>query len=222
MTRTLAALALLSLALPPAARAQGCVGAPVPAGRHAVQLQGATSTYASTPEVEGPAIGSSLRGNPRGPLGYSAEYAYGTVGDNDLPLHSGGATISLQAPLRRLSLCARGGVMASRLADSPSASELENVTLPVGIVVELPVALGTASALVPYVAPQYLFSRTRGEVFGLDFEESGSSLGVEAGLGLRFGRAAITAGGSVSDLPDELLTPAVAGQSFFLRVGVLF
>jgi hypothetical protein len=220
MRRTLLALALALL--PTAARAQGCVGAPVPEGHRAVQLQGAASTYGL--EVDGLSVGASLRGHPRRFLGYSAEYARGTVGDNDAPLQSGGALLSLRAPLSPggLSLCARGGVMASNLDDSPSSTSLDNFTYPVGIVVELPIYVGGARTVVPYVAPQYLFSRTTGQVLGLSYTESGNSFGMEAGLGVRIGRAALTAGGTFSDLPDALLTTAVPREAFFLRVGVLF
>jgi hypothetical protein len=216
-----AALALL--ALPSAARAQGCVGAPVPEGRNALQLQGATSTFSTSPEIDGTGIGAALRGNPRGILGYSAEYSFARVGGDDSPLHSGGAMLSLRAPLggSRVAVCARGGAMASRLNVSASATELDNLTFPVGIVLELPLAAG-AGEVVPYVAPQYLFSSTSGQVLGLDYDESGNSIGVEAGVGVRVSRAAITLGGSFSDLPDGLLAPAVPRQSFFLRVGVLF
>lgn len=225
MTRLVpAALAALALALPTAARAQGCVGAPLAEGTRAVQLQGSSSVYSSAPEVDGMGIGASFRHNPRGLVAYSAEYTRASVGDNDTPLQSGGVMLSLRAPLTRygVSVCARGGAMASRLSDNPSASELENLTFPVGIVFELPVALREGRALVPYVAPQYLFSRTRGEVFGLGYERSGDAPGVEAGLGLRMGRAAVTLGGSFSDLPDELVTAAVPRESIFLRVGVVF
>ena len=213
-----ALLVALALALPSAARAQGCVGAALPEGRGAVQLQGVASSYGAG--IDGPAIGGSLRANPRGPLGLTAEYGYGTVGDNDSPLHGGGAMLSLRAPLpaARLALCARGGVMAARLDDSPSGTRLDNLTFPVGLVLELPLT----DAVVPYVAPQYLFSRTRGKVLGLGYRASGSSPGVEAGVGVRVGRAAVTAGGTFSDLADGLLTTAVPRESFFLRVGVLF
>lgn len=225
MTRIVpAALAALALALPTAARAQGCVGAPLAEGTRALQLQGSSAVYSSAPEVDGMGIGASFRHNPGGPIAYSAEYARAAVGDNDLPLQSGGVMLALRAPLARygVSACARGGVMASRLADDPSASELDNLTFPVGFVLELPVALRGGSSLVPYIAPQYLFSRTRGEVLGLDYERSGNAPGVEAGLGLRVGRAALTLGGSFSDLPDELVTAAAPAQSLFLRVGVIF
>jgi hypothetical protein len=225
MTRLVpAALAALALALPAAARAQGCVGAPLAEGSRAFQLQGSSSVYSSAPEVDGMGIGASFRHNLRGLLAYSAEYTRASVGDNDLPLQSGGVMLALRAPITRygVSLCARGGAMASRLSDDPSASELDNLTFPVGIVLELPVELREGRALVPYVAPQYLFSRTRGEVLGLDYERSGDAPGLEAGLGLRMGRAALTLGGSFTGLPDDLVTAAVPGQSFFLRVGVVF
>lgn len=225
MTRLVpAALAALALALPTAARAQGCVGAPLAEGTRAFQLQGSSSVYSSAPEVDGMGFGASFRHNPGGILAYSAEYSRASVGDNDLPLQSGGVMLALRAPITRygVSLCARGGAMASRLSDDPSASELDNLTFPVGIVLELPVELREGSALVPYVAPQYLFSRTRGEVLGLDYERSGDAPGLEAGLGLRIRRAALTLGGSFNDLPEDLVTAAVPGQSFFLRVGLVF
>ncbi len=224
MARVLILAALAALALPCAARAQGCVGAPVPEGGRAFQLQGASNVYGDAPEIEGPGIGASLRGNPGGPLAYSAEYSYGTVGDEDTPLHSGGVMLALRAPLRlsRLAVCARGGAMASRFSDSPSATELDNFTFPVGVALELPLAMGESGALVPYVAPHYLFSRTSGEILGFAFEETANALGAEAGLGVRIRRAAITIGGTLSDLPETLVTPAVPRQSLFLRVGLLF
>lgn len=222
MTRILpTALAALALALPSAARAQGCVGAPVPQGRNALQLQGSATRYAASPELDGPAFGASLRGRPLALAGYSAEYNRATVGDDDSPVHSGGAMISLRAPLAAspVALCVRGGAMASRITASASSTELNNLTFPVGVVLELPLA---ADEVVPYVAPQYLFSRTTGDVLGLDYEESGSSFGVEAGLGVRIRRAVLTLGGSFSDLPDELVAPAVPQRSIFVRLGVLF
>ncbi|MBD0318848.1 MAG: hypothetical protein ICV87_00845 [Gemmatimonadetes bacterium] len=222
-SRILPALAALALALPAAARAQGCIGAPVPEGGRAFQLQGAANTYADAPEIEGPGIGASFRGNPGGILAYSAEYSYASVSDG-IPVHGGGAMLAVRAPISvaRLAICARGGVMASRFSDSPSATELDNVTFPVGVVVELPLALGEGRALVPYVAPQYLFSRTTGEILGLGYEDTGNAIGVEAGLGVRVRRAAVTVGGNFSELPETLITPAVPRQSLFLRVGVLF
>ncbi|HEX8362441.1 MAG TPA: outer membrane beta-barrel protein [Longimicrobium sp.] len=220
-----AALAALALALPAAARAQGCIGAPVPEGRLAAQLQGSSATYGGTPDVDGMGIGGALRFNPRGPFAASAEYGYSRVGDGDVPLHSGGVMLAFRAPVSAagLSVCARAGAMAARLEGSASGSTLDNFTFPVGLVLELPVAVGTnGSALVPYVAPSYLFSSTEGEVLGFEYGRNGNGPGVEAGLGLRFGRAAIAAGGSYSDLPEELVTTAVSSQSFFLRVGLLF
>ena len=224
MRRILVALAALALALPTAARAQGCIGAPVPEGGRAFQIQGAANTYADAPEIEGPGIGASFRGNPGGMLGYSAEYSYATVGDDGKPVHTGGALLALRAPIAvsRLAICARGGVMASRFSDSPSATELDNLTFPVGVVLELPLSIGEARALVPYVAPQYLFSRTTGEILGLGYEDTGNAIGVEAGLGVRVRRAAVTVGGNFTDLPETLVTPAVPRQSLFLRVGLLF
>lgn len=224
MRRILPALAALALALPTAARAQGCIGAPVPEGARAFQIQGAANTYADAPEIEGPGIGASFRGNPGGMLAYSAEYSFASVGDDGKPVHSGGALLALRAPIAvsRLAICARGGVMASRFSDSPSATELDNLTFPVGVVLELPLDIGESRALVPYVAPQYLFSRTTGEILGLGYEDTGNAIGVEAGLGIRVRRAAVTVGGNFTDLPETLVTPAVPRQSLFLRVGLLF
>jgi hypothetical protein len=224
MRRILPALAALALALPTAARAQGCIGAAVPEGRRAFQLQGAANTYADAPEIEGPGIGASFRGNPGGMLAYSAEYSYASVGDDGKPVHTGGALLALRAPVAvsRLAICARGGVMASRFSDSPSATELDNLTFPVGVVLELPLDIGESRALVPYVAPQYLFSRTTGEILGLGYEDTGNAIGVEAGVGVRIRRAAVTVGGNFTDLPETLVTPAVPRQSLFLRVGLLF
>ena len=222
--RILAALAAVALAVPCAARAQGCIGAPVPEGARAFQLQGAANTYGEAPEIEGPGLGASLRGNPGGLLAYSAEYSYGTVGDADVPVHTGGAMLALRAPITvvRLAICARGGAMASRFSDGSSKSELDNFTFPVGIVVELPLEIGESRALVPYVAPQYLFSRTTGQILGIGYEDEASAIGVEAGLGLRIRRAALTIGGNFTELPESLVTPAVPRQSLFLRVGLLF
>jgi hypothetical protein len=225
MTRIVpAALVALALALPGDARAQGCIGAPLAEGTRALQLQGSSSVHSSAPEVDGVGIGASFRHNLGGLLAYSAEYTRASVGDNEVPLQSGGVMLALRAPLARygVSVCARGGVMASRLSDAPSATELDNATFPVGLVFELPIALREGRALVPYVAPQYLFSRTRGEVLGLDYERTGNAPGVEAGLGLRVGRAALTLGGSFTDFPDDLVSPAVPAQSLFLRAGVVF
>lgn len=224
MRRILPAIAALVLALPTAARAQGCIGAPVPEGGRAFQLQGAANTYADAPEIDGPGIGASFRGNPGGMLAYSAEYSYASVGDDGKPVHTGGAMLALRAPISiaRLAICARGGAMASRFSDSPSATELDNLTFPVGIVLELPLEIGESRALVPYVAPQYLFSRTTGEILGLGYEDTGNAIGVEAGLGVRIRRAAVTVGGNFTDLPETLVTPAVPRQSLFLRVGLLF
>jgi hypothetical protein len=157
-------------------------------------------------------------------LAYSAEYSYASVGDDGKPVHTGGALLALRAPVAvsRLAICARGGVMASRFSDSPSATELDNLTFPVGVVLELPLDIGESRALVPYVAPQYLFSRTTGEILGLGYEDTGNAIGVEAGVGVRIRRAAVTVGGNFTDLPETLVTPAVPRQSLFLRVGLLF
>ena len=222
--RILAALAAVALAVAAAARAQGCIGAPLAEGGRAFTLQGAANTYADAPEIEGPGIGASFRGNPGGMLAYSAEYTFASVGDDGKPVHSGGALLAVRAPvsIARLAICARGGVMASRFSDSPSATELDNLTFPVGVVVELPLDIGESRALVPYVAPQYLFSRTTGQILGIGYEDEASAIGVEAGLGLRIRRAALTIGGNFTELPESLVTPAVPRQSLFLRVGLLF
>jgi hypothetical protein len=217
-----AALAALALATPAAARAQGCVGAPVPERALAVQLQAAAASYDVGPSSEGgPAAGVSLRHNVRGPLAYAAEYQLGSVGDAEGRLHSGGAVVALRAPRlpQAVAVCARGGVLGSRFDDSPSATQLDNVTGTVGVVLEAPLSGGR---VVPYVAPQYLFSRTRGDVLGLEYESSGNGFGVEAGAGIRAGRAALTLGGTFSSLPEELVTPAASRQSLFVRVGLLF
>ncbi len=216
--------ALAALALPASAAAQGCIGAPVPEGRFAAQLQGSSATYDGTPDVDGVGVGGALRANLGGPLAASAEYAYSRVGDGDVPLHSGGVMVAFRAPVSAagLAVCARAGAMAARLEGTASGSSLDNYTFPVGLVLELPLPVGNGGALVPYVAPQFLFSSTQGEVLGFEYSENGSGPGVEAGLGLRFGRAVITAGGTYSDLPETLVTTAVANQAFFLRVGLLF
>ncbi len=96
-----AALAALALALPAAARAQGCIGAPLAEGTRALQLQGSSSIYSSAPEVDGMGIGASFRHNLGGLLAYSAEYTRASLGDNDVPLQSGGVMLALRAPLAR-------------------------------------------------------------------------------------------------------------------------
>ena len=214
--------ALAALALPAPAAAQGCIGAPLAERGRAVQLQAASTSYDQAAGSEGGlSLGASFRHNPRGFLAYSAEYHLGSVGDGGADLHSGGVVVAARAPLsvRGVSLCARAGALASRLDQGPSATRLDNVTFPVGVVLEAPLGGG---AVVPYVAPQYLFSRTRGAVLGLDYDASGDGAGVEAGAGIRAGRAAVTLGGTYSALPEALITPAASTRSFFVRLGLVF
>lgn len=222
--KLVAALAALALLAPSAARAQGCVGAPVPDGYRTLQLQAGASTYDIGEDVDGTGIGAAYRANPRGPLAYSAEYAFNSVGESGAKLHTGGVALSFRPslPIPFLAVCARAGAMAARLSDPPSGTRYDNYTFPVGVVVELPFPLGGGNGVVPYLAPQYLFSRTSGNVFGFDLDRSGNGFGMEVGAGVRVRRAVLTLGGSFSDLPPELATTAFPKQSLFVRAGVLF
>ncbi|HEX2095665.1 MAG TPA: outer membrane beta-barrel protein [Longimicrobiaceae bacterium] len=220
----LAALAALALALPPAARAQGCVGAPVPDGAHAVQVEAGSATYDLGEEYDGTSLGVGFRANPRGLLGYSVEYARRNVGENDTQVNVGSAALALRLPLpvSLLTVCVRGGVSAALLSQDASGTDLTNLTVPAALVVELPLPLGPGRLLVPYAAPQYLYSRTSGEVFGFDLDENDTGFGVEAGVGLRLSRLVLTGGAMFSELAPELATTAFPGQAFFVRLGVLF
>jgi hypothetical protein len=222
--RLLAALAALALSVPSAARAQGCVGAAVPDRHYAFQLETGFANYDVGPAVDGKGLGASFRGNPGGPLAFSAEYMLNAVGEADARLHTGGVNVAFRPPLAipLLAVCARAGATGALFSDGPSGSELTNWTFPLGVVLELPLPMANGNALVPYVAPQYLISSTSGEVFGFDLSESGNGFGFEGGVGLRLRRAVVTFGGTFSDLPEELVTTAFPRRSLFVRAGVLF
>ena len=223
-SRLLAALAALALSLPAAARAQGCIGAPVPDRARALQLQGGISTVDVGREFDSTDLGVGYRANPAGPLAYSAEYLVRSVGESDDPVHTGTALLAFRVPvpLPLLTVCARTGVGAAFLSQDNSGSSYTNFTVPVALVVELPLPVAPGRTLVPYVAPQFLWSTTSGDVFGFELDESDQGFGVEAGAGLRLNRIVVTAGGQFSNLAPELGTPAFPDQAFFARVGILF
>lgn len=220
-----AALAALALALPAAARAQGCVGAPVPDRARAVQLQAGASTVDVGREFDSVDLGAAYRANPAGPLAYSAEYVLRTVGDRDARVHevSGAVALRVPLPVSLLTVCARTGAGAAFLSDAGSGSRYTNVTVPAALVVELPLPVGPGRTLVPYAAPQLLWSSTRGEVFGFDdLDESDTGFGVEAGVGLRVNRVLLGVGAAFSDLSPRLGTPAFPDRAFRARAGILF
>lgn len=225
-TRTfLAALAALALSAP--AAAQGCIGAAVPDGARALQLTAGTASYAVGSGVDGTDLGLAYRANPRGPLAYGVEYARRTLGEADAPANVGSAMVALRAPdlplvPALLALCVRAGVEAARVSQEESLTEYTNVTVPLALVVELPLPVAPGATLVPYAAPQYLYSRTSGEVFAAPLEETGTGWGIEAGAGLRLGRFTVGAGYLSTDLPAALGTPALPRERVFVRAGVLF
>jgi hypothetical protein len=223
MTRTLAVLAALAALAPAAAGAQGCIGAPVPEGRRAVQAVVGSSAYDLGEEVDGTELGVDYRANPGGPLAYAVGYSRRGLGDADEGLHVGTADVSYRVPLNfPVALCARAGLGVGRFSQGGSGTEYTNFTLPLGAVVEYALPLGEGRALVPYVSPLYLYSSTSGESFGSELEGTDSGFGVEAGAGVRFGRAVVGAGYFTSDLGPNLATPAYPEQRLFVRAGIVF
>lgn len=223
--RLAAALAALALALPAAARAQGCIGAPVPDRARAVQLQAGASTVDVGREFDSTDLGVGFRANPAGPLAFSAEYLLRTVGAQDTRVHavSGALALRIPLPVDLLTVCARAGVGAAFLSDDPSGSSYTNLTVPAGLVVELPLPLGPGRTLAPYAAPQFLWSRTNGSVFGFDdLDESDTGFGVEAGVGLRVSRVVLGAGATFAELSPALATTAFPDRGFFVRAGIMF
>lgn len=226
----LAALAALALLSPAGAAAQGCIGAAVPDGARAVQALAGAVSYDLAGGTEGTELGVGYRGNPRGPLAYTAEYTFRTVGEADVRMHVLSSALALRLPLRvplpfrlpALVLCARTGVAGARVAQEASDTEYANLTIPVGVVVELPLPVAPGTTLLPYVAPQYLHSRTSGRTFGVELDENGGGFGVEAGAALRRDRFTVGAGFQGAALPVGLGTPAVPDRLVFVRVGVLF
>jgi hypothetical protein len=221
----IAALAALALPAPAAAWAQGCIGAPVPERARAVQVQAGISTVDVGREFDSTDLGLGYRANPGGPLAYSVEYLLRSVGDSDSRVHTGNAALALRVPLPLplLTVCARTGAGVARLSQEGSGSSYTNVTVPAALVLELPLPVGIGRTLAPYVAPQFLWSQTTGEVFGFDdLDASDTGFGVEAGVGLRVNRFLLGAGGSWSDLDPLLATPAFPDRALFARVGMLF
>lgn len=223
--RLAAALAALALSLPAAAHAQGCIGAPVPERARGAQVQAGASTVNVGRDHGSFDLGAAYRANPAGPLAYSAEYLLRSVGDADTKVHtvSGALAFRLPLPVNLLTTCVRSGVGAAFLSDGSSESSYTNVTVPVALVVELPLPVGLGRTLTPYVAPQFLWSSTSGEVFGIDgLDESDTGFGFEAGVGLRINRVLLGAGATFADLSPTLGTPAVPDRAFHVRAGLLF
>lgn len=224
-TTTLAALAALLLLAPGAARAQGCIGAAVPDGARALLLGAGTVSYDVGGGTDGTDLGVAYHANPRGPLAYAAGYDLRTLGESDSRMHVLRSELALRVPrlpLPLLTVCPRTGVVAGRLSDDASGTEYTNLTVPLALVVELPLPLSPRATLVPYAAPQYLWSRTSGTVFNLELDESQSGFGVEAGAALRFDRVVVTGGFLTSDLGPVLGTASVPQQAVFVRAGILF
>lgn len=223
--RLAAALAALALLLvPAAARAQGCVGAPVPDRARALQAQAGASTVYVGREFDSTDLGLGYRANPAGPLAYSAEYLLRSVGGRGTRVHtvSGALAVRVPVPVDLLVVCARGGLGAAFLSDDPGGSRYANFTVPVAVVLELPLPVGPGRTLAPYVAPQLLWSATSGTVLGFDLEETDTGWGVEAGLGLRTGRVVLGAGATFAELSPLLVTPAIPDRGWFVRAGLLF
>jgi hypothetical protein len=224
MMRTLAVLAALAALAPAAAGAQGCIGVPLPEGGRALQLVAGAAAYdiGDPEDVDGTELGADYRANPGGPLAYAVGYSRRGLGDADEGLHVGMAEVTFRAPLPPtlpVAVCARAGVAGARFAQAGSGTEYTNYTVPLGVVVEMPLAGG---AFAPYVSPLFLYSTTSGETFEEELGGSGSGFGVEAGAGVRFGRAVVGGGYVTSDLGTNLATPAFARQRFFVRAGIVF
>lgn len=224
VSRIAAALAALALLVPAAARAQGCVGAPVPDRARTLQLQAGASTVDAGGEFGSTDLGAGYRANPAGPLAYSAEYLLRSVGEGDTRVHtvSGAVAYRLPLPVNLLTACARTGLGAAFLGDDPSGSSYANFTVPAALVLELPLPLAPGRMLTPYVAPQLLWSSTSGEVLGFELSESDTGWGVEAGVGLRVNRLVLGAGASFVELSPRLATPAIPDRGFFVRAGIMF
>lgn len=223
-SRLAAALAALALLAPAAARAQGCVGAPVPDRARALQLQAGASTVDVGREFDSTDLGLGYRANPAGPLAYSAEYLLRAVGEGDTRVHavSGAVAYRLPLPVSLLTACVRTGVGAAFLSDDASGSSYANFTVPAALVLELPLPLAPGRTLTPYVAPQLLWSSTSGEVLGFEMSESDTGFGLEAGAGLRVGRVVLGAGATFAELSPLLGTPAFPDRGFFVRAGIMF
>lgn len=217
------ATAAALLATAPVAQAQGCIGAAVPDGARAVVASVGHVSYPR--EVDGLELGLGYRDNLRGPLAYSAGYAFRTLGESNVRMHVLAADIAFRLPrfgIPLLTLCPRTGVMGARVSSGGSSTNYTNLTIPLALVVELPLPVAGGATLVPYAAPQLLWSRTTGEVLGIDFDANESGLGIEAGAALRVRRVVVTGGFITSDLPATLGTPAVPEMGVFLHAGFLF
>ncbi len=216
---------MLALAAPAALRAQGCVGAPLPERARAVQAQAGVATLHAGRRLTSLDLGAALRADPAGPLAYSAEYLLRSVGGEDAKVHtvSGALALRLPLPARALAVCARAGLGAAFHADGATGSGYASFTVPLALVVELPLAAGPGRTLAPYAAPQLLWSTTSGELLGVrGLDEADAGVGVEAGVGLRAGRFVAGAGASLSTLSPGLGAPAVPRRALQLRAGVLF
>jgi len=215
---------MLALAVP-AARAQGCVGAPLPEGARAVQALAGVSALHAGRRLTSTDVGAALRADPAGPLAYSAEYLLRSVGGEGAKVHtvSGALALRLPLPARALAVCARAGLGAAFHADGATGSGYASFTVPLVLVVELPLAAGPGRTLAPYAAPQLLWSTTSGALLGArGLDEADAGVGVEAGVGLRAGRFVAGAGATLSTLSPGLGAPAVPRRALRVRAGIVF
>lgn len=215
---------MLALAAP-AAHAQGCVGAPLPAGARAVQALAGVSELHAGRRLTSTDLGAALRADPAGPLAYSAEYLLRSVGGESAKVHivSGALALRLPLPARGLAVCARAGLGAAFHADGDTGSGYASFTVPLALVAELPLPAGPGRTVAPYAAPQLLWSTTSGELLGVrGLDESDAGVGVEAGVGLRAGRFVAGAGASFSTLSPGLGAPAFPRRALQLRAGLAF
>lgn len=219
------AAAVLALAAPAAARAQGCVGAPLPRGGRAVQAQAGISTVHAGRELSSTDVGAAFRADPAGPLALSAEYLLRSVGGEGAKVHTVSAALALRLPFpaRLPVVCARAGLGGAFHADGDTGSGYASFTVPLGLVLELPLAAGPGRTVAPYAAPQLLWSTTSGEFLGeRGLAEADAGVGVEAGVGVRSGRFVAGAGASISTLDPRLGAPAVPARALHVRAGMLF
>lgn len=224
---SLLAAAVLASAAPSAARAQGCLGVPLAGGQRAVLVDAGTSRYdigdVAGGDVSGNDFGVTLAANTAGRLSGSLGYEYRTVGEADARMDQGSAALNLRAPLSLpVGVCLRAGAEVGRLSGTGSGTRYTNVTVPVGVVVELPFAVGRGATLAPYAAPLFLYSSTSGESFGGPVGGHGTGFGVEAGAGLRVQRLLLGGGIRTSNLEPVLMTPTFPRRMLFGRVGFAF
>ncbi len=211
----MAAVASFGLATAGEGLAQACIGTPTVSGQRALSVGVGFPEAATNYNV-------GLHVNAMGPLSYQASYSHTAFDGTAGSMNTVGADVAYRLPSPviagniPITGCPVAGVSYGMSSGNVDQTQL---TVPVGFGLGTRVGVGAGMALVPYVTPQFVFSRTSTQLNNERVVSTRNGLGATVGAALDFGP--FYAGVDVNTTRWNGTVPTTNSQAG-LRVGVKF